>query len=506
MNKEFDVCIIGSGPSGAFAAYELAMRGLDIAVIEAGDDHLNSDADNLFDCVESNVSESINFGFSQQVGGASNLWAGGLAKMDDVDLCERPEFGFSGWPVTSEELDLLYQRVDKIIEIDGACSCANKSTIHSINELITNSNLELRRMMVMNLPFRTSNLVKEIKNITLFKNNSAFKLSTNSQHDSVTCVHVHDHLSNTEVAIVAKKYMLAAGSLTNIRLLLHSFSEFKDDISELYNNIGSHFSTHPKGYVGKLKLFNPLDFNHPFISIDRSSNYTSRYQLGLSKDILLEKQMLNHCLRFDSSFTRRASRLFELSKSLLHSIPYIKNSGWTANILYKLGVIVFRYIDNVSASGTKKKGIPVRAFFDQASRQDNKITLSSKISDSGLPLAKISWEFNEDDWKNVELFIESLSKELHDYGIGELSYKRPKNDSFTGIHSHFIGGTRIGSTPANSVVDPNLKVHGFENLYISGPSVFPSFGYANPFYTIAALSIRLADNISSDLNKNKLGL
>jgi choline dehydrogenase-like flavoprotein len=42
-----------------------------------------------------------------------------------------------------------------------------------------------------------------------------------------------------------------------------------------------------------------------------------------------------------------------------------------------------------------------------------------------------------------------------------------------------------------------LKVHGLGNIYISGPSVFPSFGHANPFFSIAALSVRLSDHLNS---------
>lgn len=502
MNEEFDVCVIGSGPAGAFVAHELAGSGLNVAVVEAGDEHLNSDAENLFDTEGSNIAESIDFGFSQQIGGASNLWAGGLAKMDDVDLCERPDFGFQGWPVTLDELNIFYKRVDKIIDIDGINHSVDNSFNQSIEKLTDNTGLHFRRMMVMGSPFCTSKLVKNTKNITLFKNCSAFKLSINSNHDGIAGVNAFDYSLNNNVCIKAKKYVLATGSLTNVRLLLHSFSEIKDEITDLYNNIGINFSTHPKGYIGKLKLFNSLDVKHPLISIENFPNYISRYQIGLKKEFLLNQNILNHCLRLDSSFTSRASRALDLSKSILHSIPFVNNSGWLVNILSKLGVVLFKYIDNVSASGSKKAGLPVRAFFDQASRPQNKITLSSKVSSAGLPLAKIAWEFNEDDWKNVELFIESITKELRETGVGELSYQRPKNNNFTGIHSHFIGGTRIGLDSASSVVDENLKVHGFNNLYVSGPAVFPSFGYANPFYTIAALSIRLADNILAVLNKN----
>lgn len=53
---------------------------------------------------------------------------------------------------------------------------------------------------------------------------------------------------------------------------------------------------------------------------------------------------------------------------------------------------------------------------------------------------------------------------------------------------HHMGGTRIGLNKKDSVVDKNLKVHGVNNLYIFGSSVFRSVGIANPSFTIVQLS------------------
>jgi choline dehydrogenase-like flavoprotein len=47
--------------------------------------------------------------------------------------------------------------------------------------------------------------------------------------------------------------------------------------------------------------------------------------------------------------------------------------------------------------------------------------------------------------------------------------------------------------PRQGVVDPDCRMHGVGNLFIAGPSVFPTGGYANPVLTIIALSLRLAD-------------
>jgi choline dehydrogenase-like flavoprotein len=58
--------------------------------------------------------------------------------------------------------------------------------------------------------------------------------------------------------------------------------------------------------------------------------------------------------------------------------------------------------------------------------------------------------------------------------------------------------------PTQGVVDPNSCVHGIDNLYIAGPSVFPTGGYANPVLTTLALSLRLADHVKRDLANSRM--
>jgi len=60
---------------------------------------------------------------------------------------------------------------------------------------------------------------------------------------------------------------------------------------------------------------------------------------------------------------------------------------------------------------------------------------------------------------------------------------------------HHMGTTRMSADPKQGVVDANCKVHGVSNLFITGSSVFPTGGYANPTLTIIALAIRLADRV-----------
>ena len=64
------------------------------------------------------------------------------------------------------------------------------------------------------------------------------------------------------------------------------------------------------------------------------------------------------------------------------------------------------------------------------------------------------------------------------------------------VGNHQLGGTRIGVNSDDSVVDKNLKIHGKDNLYINGSSVFRTGGHSHPTYTIVKLAVRLADHLS----------
>ena len=61
--------------------------------------------------------------------------------------------------------------------------------------------------------------------------------------------------------------------------------------------------------------------------------------------------------------------------------------------------------------------------------------------------------------------------------------------------SHQMGTTRMSREPADGVVDPDGRVHTVSNLYLTGGSVFPTFGFTNPTLTVVALALRLADHL-----------
>lgn len=61
--------------------------------------------------------------------------------------------------------------------------------------------------------------------------------------------------------------------------------------------------------------------------------------------------------------------------------------------------------------------------------------------------------------------------------------------------SHQCGTARMGSDPAASVVDADLKAHDLQNLFIADASVLPTSAAVNPSLTVAALALRLGHHL-----------
>lgn len=61
---------------------------------------------------------------------------------------------------------------------------------------------------------------------------------------------------------------------------------------------------------------------------------------------------------------------------------------------------------------------------------------------------------------------------------------------------HAACTVRMSHDPEDGVTDPDLRVHGVDNLYACSNGVFPSLGAVNPTLTLTALALRLGDHLS----------
>ena len=70
-------------------------------------------------------------------------------------------------------------------------------------------------------------------------------------------------------------------------------------------------------------------------------------------------------------------------------------------------------------------------------------------------------------------------------------------DELARCANHILGGARFGTDRTDSVLDPDCKAWGFDNLYVTDGCFMPTSGGANPTLTIQANSFRVADILAS---------
>jgi choline dehydrogenase-like flavoprotein len=134
---------------------------------------------------------------------------------------------------------------------------------------------------------------------------------------------------------------------------------------------------------------------------------------------------------------------------------------------------------------------------------ESRVTLTEDRDILGLRRVKVNWRLSELERRTAFKFTTYIAAEFARLGIGRCQIEPwlqdariPMTDALQETY-HYIGTTRMADDRREGVVDRNCAVHGMENLYIAGSSVFPTAGHANPTLTIVALALRLADKIKS---------
>jgi choline dehydrogenase-like flavoprotein len=128
---------------------------------------------------------------------------------------------------------------------------------------------------------------------------------------------------------------------------------------------------------------------------------------------------------------------------------------------------------------------------------DNRVTLGSEPDALGVSHANVHWRISELERRSIEIFNQTLADEFRDKGIGEIDLLSAGGYS---AGFHHLGTTRMHDDASLGAVDRNCRLHGVQNLHIGSGSVFPAGGYSNPTLTIMALCMRLADRLKVELS------
>jgi choline dehydrogenase-like flavoprotein len=141
---------------------------------------------------------------------------------------------------------------------------------------------------------------------------------------------------------------------------------------------------------------------------------------------------------------------------------------------------------------------------EHAPLAESRITVDRSTLDSvGLGRVTLDWRLAGNELASLREFATEIRDALNASGIGQLKIDEDLlalNQNFLsklGDTYHQAGGTNMATSEQDGVVDPNLRVFGTENLYVTGASVFPTTSNANTTFTSLAFTTRLFDHLTS---------
>jgi choline dehydrogenase-like flavoprotein len=126
----------------------------------------------------------------------------------------------------------------------------------------------------------------------------------------------------------------------------------------------------------------------------------------------------------------------------------------------------------------------------------NRVTLAAEKDEYGLPRAKVTFSYGDNDRKLIDHAVGKMSGILEAAG-GNVHFVVPDT-------AHMMGGCRMGDDPGSSVVNSYGQSHDIPNLFICDASIFVTSGAGNPTNTVMSLALRTADYIKEKAGKLEL--
>ncbi|MDH3420892.1 MAG: GMC family oxidoreductase [Gammaproteobacteria bacterium] len=132
---------------------------------------------------------------------------------------------------------------------------------------------------------------------------------------------------------------------------------------------------------------------------------------------------------------------------------------------------------------------------------DQTIDLDPDVKDAwGLPAPRMTYDWRRpDEVARVEYMLQKMEEIGWAMGASQV-WRQPLSPGRPGAHHE--GGTRMGSDPANSVVNRYGQTWDIPNLFVVGSSTFPTMSGFNPTLTIQALAYMTADAIVNRYRNN----
>jgi choline dehydrogenase-like flavoprotein len=538
-----EVAIVGAGPAGIALALELAEAGHSVVVIESGDDSFDAATQQLGDATDGDSAHTpMSEATRRQIGGASNIWGGRCVPFDPIDFQARDIAAAAPWPVSYEEIASYYARACKW------CVCGEAVfDAHDIPELAGRSlipgwpqgDVRATTLERWSLPtnFRCQYLAR-------LQASPRIELATKLTCTEVVCAAdgakvshlITQTLAGNCASVRARRYVLAAGGLETTRLLFASRGHHPDGIGNHSGHLGrwymahieariarAHFATPPRAtiygyerdsdgvYVRRRFTFAPqfqLEHKLPNAAIWLENPEIADPAHGSGALSLVYLMLVSPLGRHVVSEGIRKHQLGAARRALApHLANVARHPAATARFALALGYGRFLQRGRKVPGFFVRNAANVYPLLYQSEHLPNRSSCVVPTADCdalGVPRLRTHMQIAQADIDAVVRAHGHFEDYLRRHSLGHLEYLTEDFDTairerfFYGCHQS--GTTRMSARPEDGVLDGDLAVHGFEDLFVASSSAFPTSSQANSTFTIVAFALRLADRLHRGLH------
>ena len=450
-DRHYDCYVIGAGPAGITLALELAKANRTVLVFETG----------TVTEPRGDMPNAVNYGHFRDgwwdqhsiraLGGTSRVWSGWCATLMEVDFAN-PVTGVR-WPIAKSDLAPYYPRAAAVVDREPSILDVETPFIPGFVYRPFSRGAATRFGRKYREGLSTSSLVD------VAVGRSVIGLDANASRSAVRSVTCFRHASGaTEQLDIdpAQNVVVAGGGISNAQLFLQPRADGAAPVGNESGLAGKYLMEHPHlYYVGEVVLDDDLD------QWSRPADFGTAVHALVPDD----QQMRRHGLLGCSVECRDRTTEHPMAEYLVgeYAKPF------------------HHYVCSVRS--------------EMAPAASNEVVLTGERDAAGLYRPAARCVIGAGDFLNVEKTLRLLGESLIESGKGrvrinnERLYRQPTGGG------HIMGTTRMGTSQSNSVVDRDCRVHGYDNLFVAGSSVFPTGGYASPTLTIVSLSLRLADTL-----------
>ena len=511
QTRTADICVIGAGTAGLALVHELLNSTYSIVVLESGGMEVEEQTQQLYDC---KIAGLPHRGYLQgrfrTFGGTSTRWGGQLLPLTALDIEKREWIGANAWPVTYADLLTYYRRVEHLFGVDGH----PYDSAELKRSPVAGTDFDTNRFTARYAkwpPFARRNLARLVgkacissRHVEVILHANVTDLVLNEAGTHIVQVKART-LEGRVLEVKAKHFVVATGTLETIRLLMMSNGLVSGGIGNHSGQLGRNFQDHlsiraadfsPRSIHDLEKQFAPffIDGTMRTARLEFSAHMQRTKQLlSCFGQILFETPE-------DSGFAelREGLRRFQARRN-----PWPGVRGWT-NIMKdipnmcRLGAV--RFLKQRVAYPSNAR-FHLQVDVEQCPNADSRVSLSEDRDILGMPILTLDWRIKDLEKRTLQEYVRTFRQEWERLKLGDARWNEAlfeEGDEWLeeaiDVY-HQTGGTAMSDHPSSGVVDPQLRVHGVDNLFLASCSVFPSAGSANPTFTLLALTLRLADHL-----------